>query len=115
MANIEPAVGDETKLQLVLRKVSRRFVWFLFLLFVINFIDRGNIGIAALTMNRDLGISHSVFGLSLTIFAIGYAICEIPSNLMLARVGAPASGCSGSRRSHSRWRRWSATDRTPNG
>src|SRR5665213_1528849 len=88
MANIEPAVGDETKLQLVLRKVSRRFVWFLFLMFVINFIDRGNVGIAALTMNRDLGISASVFGLMLTIFSIGYAICEIPSNIILSRVGA---------------------------
>jgi MFS transporter, ACS family, 4-hydroxyphenylacetate permease len=72
----------------VLKKVSRRFVWFLFVLFVINYIDRGNVGLAALTMNRDLGISASMFGLSLAIFSIGYALCEIPSNMILARVGA---------------------------
>ncbi len=72
----------------ILAKVSRRFVWFLFLLLVINYIDRGNVGLAALTMNRDLGISASLFGLSLAVFSIGYAVCEIPSNLILARVGA---------------------------
>ena len=72
----------------VLKKVSRRFVWFLFLCFLINFIDRSNVGIAALTMNRDLGISASMFGLSLAVFSLGYALCEIPSNLILARVGA---------------------------
>ncbi|HEX4113921.1 MAG TPA: MFS transporter [Stellaceae bacterium] len=88
MSVLDQSPEERSKLERVLRKVSRRFVWFLFLLFTINFIDRGNIGIAALTMNRDLGISHSVFGLSLTIFSIGYAICEIPSNLLLARVGA---------------------------
>jgi ACS family 4-hydroxyphenylacetate permease-like MFS transporter len=72
----------------ILKKVSRRFVWFLFILFVINYIDRGNVGIAALTMNRDLGISPSMFGVSLAIFSVGYAICEIPSNMILAKVGA---------------------------
>jgi len=83
------AVGDARGPEAaVLKKVSRRFVWFLFLLLVINFIDRGNVGFAALTMNRDIGISASMFGLSLTIFAIAYCICEIPSNLILAKVGA---------------------------
>jgi ACS family 4-hydroxyphenylacetate permease-like MFS transporter len=88
METIEAASSEKTKLDRVLRKVSRRFVWFLFLLFVINYVDRGNVGIAALSMNRDLGISASIFALSLTIFSIGYALCEIPSNLMLARFGA---------------------------
>ncbi len=88
MANIDQASGDKAKLDRVLRKVSRRFVWFLFLLFVINYVDRGNVGIAALSMNRDLGITASIFGLSLTIFSIAYAICEIPSNMILAKVGA---------------------------
>jgi MFS transporter, ACS family, 4-hydroxyphenylacetate permease len=88
MTAIDQAASDKTKLDLVLRKVSRRFVWFLFLLFVINYIDRGNVSIAALSMNKDLGISASVFGLSLTIFSIAYALCEIPSNMILAKVGA---------------------------
>jgi len=88
MAVLEQTLDDPSKLDRVLRKVSRRFVWFLFLLFVVNYVDRGNVGIAALSMNRELGISASVFGLSLTIFSIAYAICEIPSNMILARVGA---------------------------
>jgi len=85
---IESALSDRGPEAPVLRKVSRRFVWFLFLLFVVNFIDRGNVGMAAITMNPQLGISATMFGLSLTIFAIAYALCEIPSNLILARVGA---------------------------
>jgi MFS transporter, ACS family, 4-hydroxyphenylacetate permease len=88
MSIVAQSSPERSKLERVLGKVSRRFVWFLFLLFVINYVDRGNVGIAALSMNRDLGISASVFGLSLTIFNIGYALCEIPSNIILMRVGA---------------------------
>lgn len=88
MSIADQSPEERAKLERVLRKVSRRFVWFLFLLFVINYIDRGNVGIAALSMNRDLGITASVFGLSLTIFNIAYAICEIPSNMILVKVGA---------------------------
>lgn len=72
----------------VLSKVSWRLLWFLLLLFMINFIDRTNIGFAALTMNRDLHISASEFGLSVTAFAVVYLLFEIPSNLIMARVGA---------------------------
>jgi ACS family 4-hydroxyphenylacetate permease-like MFS transporter len=72
----------------VFGKVSRRFLWFILLLFMVNFIDRTNIGFAALTMNRSIGISASTFALSLTCFAIAYLLCEIPSNLILERVGA---------------------------
>src|SRR6185437_13137895 len=88
MAVLEQTPEERAKVERVLRKVSRRFVWFLFLLFVINYVDRGNVGIAALSMNRELGITASIFGLSLTIFSIAYAICEIPSNMILAKVGA---------------------------
>jgi ACS family 4-hydroxyphenylacetate permease-like MFS transporter len=88
MSVLDQSPEERSRLERVLRKVSRRFVWFLFLLFVINFVDRGNVSLAALTMNRDLGMSRSVFGLSATIFSIGYLLCEIPSNLILARVGA---------------------------
>jgi MFS transporter, ACS family, tartrate transporter len=72
----------------VFGKVSRRFVWFILLLFMVNFVDRTNVGFAALTMNRSIGISASTFALSLTCFAIAYLLCEIPSNLILERVGA---------------------------
>ena len=72
----------------VVKKAFRRLMWFLFVLLVVAFIDRINIGFAALTMNRDLGLSAAAFGASITVFYIGYALCEIPSNLALARFGA---------------------------
>jgi ACS family 4-hydroxyphenylacetate permease-like MFS transporter len=72
----------------VIRRVSNRFLWFLMLCFMINFIDRTNIGFAALTMNRDLELSATVFGLAGSALSAAYFFCEIPSNLILERVGA---------------------------
>jgi MFS transporter, ACS family, 4-hydroxyphenylacetate permease len=72
----------------VVRKVSRRLIPFLFLLYVFAYLDRINIGFAALSMNRDLGLTATMFGLANTIFYVGYFLFEIPSNLMLARFGA---------------------------
>jgi MFS family permease len=79
------ASDEETR---ALRHVSRRFLWFLFILLMINFVDRTNVGFAALSMNHELGISASMFGLAVAMFSTGYMICEIPSNMILARVGA---------------------------
>ena len=72
----------------VIRKVSRRLIPFLFLLYVFSYLDRINIGFAALSMNRDLGLTATMFGIANTIFYVGYFLFEIPSNLMLARFGA---------------------------
>ena len=72
----------------VFHKVFRRLMWFLFVLLVVSFMDRINIGFAALTMNKDLGLNSAAYGMSLTVFYVAYALCEIPSNLVLARVGA---------------------------
>jgi ACS family tartrate transporter-like MFS transporter len=69
-------------------KVGWRLLPFLLLLYVIAWIDRVNIGFAALQMNADLGFSASVYGFGAGIFFIGYALFEVPSNLILARVGA---------------------------
>ena len=71
-----------------LRAVSRRLIPFLFILYVVSFLDRVNVGFAALEMNRDLGLSPAVYGFGAGIFFIGYALFEVPSNLILARVGA---------------------------
>ena len=57
-------------------------------LYLVAFLDRVNISFAALTMNRDLGIGDSLFGLAAGIFFVGYFIFEVPSNLILARLGA---------------------------
>ncbi|MBN9554537.1 MAG: MFS transporter, partial [Alphaproteobacteria bacterium] len=58
------------------------------LMYVASFLDRVNVGFAALTMNQDLGFSASVFGTGAGIFFFGYFLFEIPSNLMLEKVGA---------------------------
>ena len=71
-----------------MRRVTRRLMPFLFVLYIFNFLDRSNVGLAALQMNRDLGFSTAAFGFGAGIFFIGYALCEIPSNLLLIRVGA---------------------------
>jgi ACS family 4-hydroxyphenylacetate permease-like MFS transporter len=70
------------------RKVSRRLIWFLVILYAFSYLDRINIGFAALSMNRDLRLTATQFGAANTIFYLGYILCEIPSNLMMARFGA---------------------------
>ena len=84
LSGVPSDVADDT----VSRKVFRRLIWFLFILLVVSFMDRINIAFAALTMNKDLGLSAAAFGASFTVFYATYALFEIPSNLMLARVGA---------------------------
>jgi MFS family permease len=69
-------------------RVKRRLLPFLFLLYVVCFIDRTNVSFAALQMNRDVGLSDAVYGLGAGVFFLGYALFEVPSNLVLARVGA---------------------------
>jgi len=69
-------------------KVSRRLIPFCMLLFIFNYLDRVNIGFAALQMNKELGFSSTAYGLGAGMFFIGYFFFEVPSNLILERVGA---------------------------
>jgi MFS transporter, ACS family, tartrate transporter len=71
-----------------LRKVTWRLIPFLFLLYIIAWLDRVNVGFAGLQMNTDLGFSSTVFGFGSGIFFLGYCLFEIPSNIILERVGA---------------------------
>jgi MFS transporter, ACS family, tartrate transporter len=71
-----------------MRRVTRRFVPLLIICFVISFLDRVNVGFAALTMSADLKFSSTVFGLGAGLFFIGYFFFEVPSNIALERVGA---------------------------
>jgi ACS family tartrate transporter-like MFS transporter len=71
-----------------LRKVAWRLIPFLGVLYFFAFLDRVNVGFAALTMNTDLGLSAAVFGMGSGIFFIGYILFEVPSNVMLERFGA---------------------------
>jgi MFS transporter, ACS family, tartrate transporter len=72
----------------VLAKVRRRLIPFLFLLYIVAYLDRINVGFAALQMNQALGFSATVYGLGAGIFFLSYVLFEIPSNVILARVGA---------------------------
>jgi len=85
LLNAEPASQLERD---TLRTVTRRLIPFLFVLYVVSFLDRVNVGFAALEMNRDLGFGPAVYGFGAGIFFIGYALFEVPSNLLLARIGA---------------------------
>ncbi len=71
-----------------IRKATRRLIPFLCLCYAVNFLDRVNVGFAALAMNEDLGFTPSMFGAGAGIFFIGYILFEIPSNLALQRFGA---------------------------
>src|SRR5213083_2267875 len=69
-------------------KVSSRLVPFLVLCYFVAYLDRVNVGFAALTMNEDLGLSSAAFGFGAGIFFLAYFLFEVPSNLFLERVGA---------------------------
>jgi len=71
-----------------IRKLRIRLLPFLFVLFVLAFIDRINLGFAALTMNRELAITSQQFGFAAGIFFWGYFLFEIPSNIILHKIGA---------------------------
>lgn len=70
-----------------LRRVSWRLIPFLCLLYIVAYLDRINVSFAALQMNRDLGLSAVAYGTGAGLFFLGYVLCEIPSNLLLQRIG----------------------------
>ena len=71
-----------------LRKISWWLMPFLFVLYIVAWLDRVNVGFAALQMNADLGFSEAAFGFGSGVFFLGYCLFEVPSNLVLARIGA---------------------------
>ena len=73
---------------LVVKRVTRRLIPFAFLCYVVAYIDRVNIGFAADALQRDLGLSDAAYGVGAGLFFLGYCLFEIPSNLILERVGA---------------------------
>ena len=83
-----PSVASNLIEAATIRKVRIRLLPFLFALFVIAFVDRINLGFAALTMNRELAITSQQFGFAAGIFFWGYFLFEVPSNLILHRIGA---------------------------
>ena len=77
-----PEVGS------ALAKARRRLLPFLFLLYVVSYLDRVNVGFAALQMNAAIGLSDVTYSLGAGIFFLSYTLFEVPSNIILHRVGA---------------------------
>jgi MFS transporter, ACS family, tartrate transporter len=69
-------------------KTARRLIPFLILCYFVAYVDRVNAGFAALTMNKELGLTAEMFGFGVGVFFFGYFIFEVPSNLILEKVGA---------------------------
>jgi MFS family permease len=70
------------------RKAARRLIPFLILCWIANWLDRNNVAFAALTMNTELGFTAEMYGFGAGVFFFGYFIFEVPSNLILEKVGA---------------------------
>jgi MFS transporter, ACS family, tartrate transporter len=90
-AMIEPAIDEpdgSVSGAAVLRKVALRLLPYLFLLYIVNIVDRMNVGFAKLRMLHDLDLKDNVYGLGAGLFYVGYMLFEVPSNLILHRVGA---------------------------
>jgi D-galactonate transporter len=82
------AITGQPTAESVMHKVSWRLIPFMVLLYFVAFLDRVNVGFAALTMNKDLGLTATIFGNGAGIFFIGYFIFEVPSNIALEKFGA---------------------------
>jgi MFS transporter, ACS family, tartrate transporter len=73
---------------LTVRRVAYRFIPFLILCYFVNYLDRVNVGFAKLTMDADLGLSDTAYGFGAGIFFLAYFLFEVPSNIIMDRVGA---------------------------
>jgi ACS family phthalate transporter-like MFS transporter len=82
-----PLVLDR-EIEAAYRKVSLRLLPFLFLSWVVNYLDRVNLGFAKIPFTQDLGMSDAAYGIGVGIFSIGYVLLEVPSNLLLEKIGA---------------------------
>jgi D-galactonate transporter len=88
MEQATKGVGSDTpEVDAIYRKVSWRLVAFLFIGYLVAYLDRINVGFAQLQMQHDLGFSDAVYGLGAGIFFAGYFLFEVPSNLMLEKIG----------------------------
>lgn len=80
--------ADASDMEATYKKIAWRVLPFLTLLFTVAWLDRVNVGFAKLQMLQDLGLSDAVFGVGAGIFYLGYLLFEVPSNLLLERIGA---------------------------
>ncbi|MDR3099707.1 MAG: MFS transporter [Paraburkholderia sp.] len=81
----------QRRIDMLFGKITRRLVPFLFVCYLFSFIDRSNVGFAQLQMKASLGFSDAAYGVGATMFFVGYALFEVPSNMLLQRIGARAT------------------------
>lgn len=79
---------DDARRDAMYRKITWRLIPLLFLAYVVSYIDRINVGYAKLQMSSDLHLTDAIYGLGAGIFFVGYALFEVPSNVLLMRIGA---------------------------
>jgi ACS family tartrate transporter-like MFS transporter len=72
----------------IFTKCAWRLIPFAMLLYIVNLVDRTNVGFAALTMNKDLGFSPTIYGFGASVFFISYSLFQVPANFILQRIGA---------------------------
>ena len=72
----------------VMARVRRRFIPLAFVCYVVAYLDRVNVGFVTTDLQHDLGLSATAYGIAAGLFFLGYCVCEVPSNLILERVGA---------------------------
>jgi ACS family phthalate transporter-like MFS transporter len=83
-----PAAADPAAEEATYRKITLRLMTFLFFCWVLNYLDRVNVSFAQLQLKHDLGLSDAAYGLGVSLFFIGYILLEVPSTLLLRRIGA---------------------------
>jgi sugar phosphate permease len=87
-AQVVPAMGGDAGLEGVYRRITWRLLPFLLLCYLLAYLDRVNISFAKLQMQHDLGMSDAVYGFGAGVFFLGYMLLEVPSNLLLEKIGA---------------------------
>jgi len=80
--------ATQSEADAILRRAAWRLVPLILAMYVAAFLNRVNVGFAALTMNKDLGFSPEIYGWASGVFFLGYLVFEVPSNLIMEKVGA---------------------------
>jgi len=84
----DSVISDDVLEKETMRRVIWRILPFLVVCYLVSIIDRGNIGMASLQMNQDLGLSKTAFGFASSLYFVAYFLFEVPSNLAIQKVGA---------------------------
>lgn len=85
--SVDASPSTSAEVERIFGRIAKRLIPFLFLCYVLNYIDRVNISFAHLQFKTDIGLTEAAYGLGVGVFYIGYVLLEVPSNLLLRRIG----------------------------